>query len=111
WALAANRPQDVVGGYKWELYDLSKDWTQDNDLARTNPEKLRQMQELFLVEAAKYQVFPLDNSLSTRLLAPRPSLTAGRTAFPYSPPVAALPPPAPPRVLDRNHTTTTAATV
>jgi arylsulfatase A-like enzyme len=106
WTLAAERNPDVVGGYKWELYDLSKDWTQDNDLAKTNPEKLHQLQELFLVEAAKYQVFPLDNSLSTRLLAPRPSLTAGRTVFTYSRPVTGIPHGDAPSVLDRNYTIT-----
>ena len=42
------------------------------------PDKLRELQELFLVEAAKYQVFPLDNSVAARALAPRPSATAGR---------------------------------
>jgi arylsulfatase len=106
WALAANRPEDVANGYKWELYDLTKDWTQDNDLAKTNPEKLRQMQELFLVEAAKYQVFPLDNSLSTRLLVPRPSLTAGRSVFTYTRPVSGIPHGDAPSVLNRNYTIT-----
>src|SRR4029450_4245918 len=42
------------------------------------------MQELFIVEAAKYQVLPLDNSLATRMVTPRPSVTAGRTEFTYS---------------------------
>jgi arylsulfatase len=106
WDLAANRPTDVANGYKWELYDLTRDWTQDNDLAKTNPDKLRQMQELFLVEAAKYQVFPLDNSLSPRLLAPRPSLTAGRTVFTYLRPVSGIPHGDAPSVLDRSYTIT-----
>jgi hypothetical protein len=75
---------DVMNSYKWELYDLTKDWTQDNDLAAANPGKLREMQELFMVEAAKFQVFPLDNSLATRMVTPRPSVTAGRNVFTYS---------------------------
>src|SRR5262249_53715063 len=99
-------PRDVANGYKWELYDLTKDWTQANDLAKTNPDKLRQMQELFLVEAAKYQVFPLDNTLSTRLLAPRPSLTAGRTVFTYTRPVSGIPHGDAPSILDRSYTIT-----
>jgi arylsulfatase A-like enzyme len=106
WQLAASFPPDVANGYKWELYDLTKDWTQDKDLAKTNPDKLRQMQELFLVEAAKYQVFPLDNSLSTRLLAPRPSLTAGRTVFTYTRPVTGIPHGDAPSILDRSYTIT-----
>ena len=53
------------------------------DLATKMPDKLREMQELFLVEAAKYQVFPLDNDFLSRVLAPKPSYTAGRTEFTY----------------------------
>ena len=75
---------DVVNGYKWELYHVAEDYSQASDLAATMPDKLREMQELFLVEAAKYQVFPLDNSVFTRLLAPKPSYTAGRSEFTYA---------------------------
>ena len=57
---------DVVNGYKWELYNVAEDYSQANDLAAKMPDKLRELQELFLVEAAKYQVFPLDNELSWR---------------------------------------------
>ena len=55
-----------VNGYKWELYNIAEDYSQNNDLAAKMPDKLRNMQELFLVEATKYQVFPLDNSFTTR---------------------------------------------
>ena len=55
------------------------------------PDKLREMQELFLVEAAKYNVFPLDNSVLPRLIAPRPSATAGRTVFTYSGEMSGIP--------------------
>ena len=64
---------DVVNGYKWELYNLSEDYSETNDLAAKNPEKLQEMQELFLVEAAKYQVFPLDN-----YVAPAPARAAAK---------------------------------
>ena len=52
---------DRVNGFKWELYDLTKDWNQNIDLAAANPGKLKEMQQLFLSEAAKYQLFPSDN--------------------------------------------------
>ena len=84
WKLGATPNPDVVNSYKWELYDLTKDWTQNNDVAASNPEKLKQMQALFMDEAKKYQVLPLDNSLATRMVTPRPSVTAGRTEFTYS---------------------------
>jgi hypothetical protein len=48
------------------------------------PDKLKQMQALFIKEAAKYQVLPLDNDTFARALAPRPSATAGKTVFTYS---------------------------
>ena len=99
---------DVVNGYKWELYNIAEDYSENNDLAVKTPDKLRDMKELILVEAAKYSVFPLDNSFSNRALTPRPSPTAGRTVFTYSgeasgfpratpPTPSASPSPSPPR--------------
>jgi arylsulfatase len=106
WRLTANPPLDVANGFKWELYDLTKDWTQNNDVAKKNPAKLREMQELFLVEAARHQVFPLDAALASRLLTPRPSLTAGRSVFTYSRPVTGIPPGDAPNVINRSFTIT-----
>ena len=60
---------NVVNGYKWELYNLAEDYSEYNDLAAKMPDKLREMQELFLVEAAKYNVFPLDNDVLLRALS------------------------------------------
>jgi arylsulfatase len=72
-----------VSEYKWELYNIAEDFSQNNDLAAKNPDKLKELQALFLSEAQKYQVLPLDNSILPRLLTPRPSATAGRTTFTY----------------------------
>src|SRR5689334_24574508 len=83
WKLTTTLDPDVMNSYKWELHDLTKDWTQDHDVAASNPDKLKQMQELFIAEATKYQVFPLDNSLASRMVTPRPSVTAGRSEFTY----------------------------
>ena len=84
WLMGLGKLPDVIDGYNWELYNLTEDYSQFNDLAAKEPDKLRDMQQLFLVEAAKYQVLPLDNSVAARLLAPRPSATAGRNEFVYS---------------------------
>ena len=54
-------------GYKWELYNITEDYSQYNDLAAKMPDKLKEMQALFLTEAAKYNVFPLDNTGFSRL--------------------------------------------
>jgi hypothetical protein len=68
----------------WELYDTSKDFSQAEDLAGKHPEKLAEMKALFLVEAAKYQVFPLDDRSFERAnseIAGRPDLMTGRKSM------------------------------
>jgi arylsulfatase A-like enzyme len=82
WIL--NAPMPSPNDYKWELYHLSEDYTQNNDLAAKMPDKLKQMQKLFDQEAAKYQVLPLDNRQFARAVEPRPSSTAGKTVFTYT---------------------------
>jgi arylsulfatase len=75
---------DVIDGYKWELYNISEDFSQSHDLAGENPEKLRELQRLFYIEAVKHDVLPLDNSKVARLdVKNRPSLTRGRDTFTY----------------------------
>jgi arylsulfatase A-like enzyme len=83
WAVAGATPQDPAT-YPYELYDLTKDWTQHDNVADKYPDKLKELEDLFWVEAGKYQVLPLDSSFATRAVAPRPSLAAGRTAFTWS---------------------------
>jgi arylsulfatase len=75
--------QPDPAGYPWELYDMTKDWTQYEDVADKYPDKLKEMEAIFWYEADKNQVLPLDAAKFTRLVAPRPSLTAGRTEFTY----------------------------
>ena len=69
---------------KWELYHVEEDFSSANDLAAKNPEKLKELQELFLKEAVKNQVLPLDDRVLERLnaaLVGRPDLMAGRTSL------------------------------
>jgi arylsulfatase len=106
WLMGLGKLPDVIDGYNWELYDLTKDFSQFNDLAAKEPDKLRDMQQLFLVEAAKYQVLPLDNQVVERLLAPRPSATAGRDEFVYSGELSGLPAASAPDPLTRSYTIT-----
>jgi arylsulfatase A-like enzyme len=64
----------------WELYDTTKDWTQSKDLAKESPQKLHEMQRLWLIEAVKYKVLPLDDRFAERAnadIAGRPQLTTG----------------------------------
>ncbi len=103
WLMGLAKMPDVVNGYKWELYHIADDYSENNDLAAKMPDKLREMQELFLVEAAKYNVFPLDNSVIQRAIAPRPSATAGRTEFTYSGETSGLDPAAAPNIIARSY--------
>jgi arylsulfatase len=74
--------------YPWELYDLTKDWTQFEDVAAKYPDKLKEMQAIFVEEARKYNVFPLDNRGFERILQPRPSGSPGLTEFTYTAPTS-----------------------
>jgi arylsulfatase len=78
WVISAKLPafDDDV----WELYDTTKDWSQSKNLAKENPQKLHELQRLFLIEATKYNVLPLDDRFFERLnsdLAGRPQLVKG----------------------------------
>jgi arylsulfatase len=77
WLMAQTPPfSDDV----WELYDTNTDWTQAHDLAAEQPEKLAELQRLFLIEATKYNVLPLDDRRVERFnsdLAGRPLLVKG----------------------------------
>jgi arylsulfatase A-like enzyme len=64
----------------WELYDGSKDWTQAHNIAKENPQKLHELQRLWLIEATKYNVIPLDDRGVERAvpeIAGRPTLIKG----------------------------------
>jgi arylsulfatase A-like enzyme len=83
WDLASAVSQDPAN-FPYELYDLSKDWTQDDNVAAKYPDKVKELDTLFWAEAAKYQVLPLDATVATRIVAPRPNLAAGKTEFHWS---------------------------
>ncbi len=120
WMLSAvpkRAPWDVLGkaildpatAFKFELYDVrkEKDWTQYTDVAAQNPDKVREMTDLMFGEFAKYQVLPLDASVATRLVVPRPSLIAGRKVFTYSgEPITGIPYSTAPNLLNTSYTIT-----
>ncbi|MCV7045837.1 arylsulfatase [Mycobacterium frederiksbergense] len=71
----------------WELYDTNQDWSQAKDLAKEMPEKLHELQRLWLIEATRYNVLPLDDDTARRLnsdLAGRPQLITGNTQVLFS---------------------------
>jgi arylsulfatase len=85
WVMSPTLPsleEDV-----WELYDTNTDWTQARDLAAEHPEKLAELQQLFLEEARKYNVLPLDDRRVERLdaeTAGRPTLIKGGSQLLFS---------------------------
>ena len=110
WLLATGKLTDV-NDYNWELYHITEDYSQNNDLASKMPDKLKEMQALFLTEAAKYQVLPLDNTGFARLLTPRPSAVAGRTVFTYTGENTNIPVGNAPSILDRDYTISADVTI
>jgi hypothetical protein len=81
WLLTGITPPDFDDDI-WELYDGSKDWAQANDLSKEMPEMLHKLQRLFLIEAAKYNVLPLDDRTAERFnsdIAGRPTLVHGNS--------------------------------
>jgi arylsulfatase A-like enzyme len=111
WVMGTAKMPEVVNSYQWELYNITEDYSEYNNLASSNPAKLHELQTLFLTEAVKYNVFPMDNSAFTRLLTPRPSAVAGRTVFTYSGENSGIPVGNAPSILDRDHTITADVTI
>ena len=78
------KPRAALENDTWELYDTRTDFSLANDMAKQNPEKLKEMQDLFMTEAVKYSVLPIDDRTLERLnaaLVGRPDLMAGRTTL------------------------------
>jgi arylsulfatase len=87
-AVTKHRTPWILGAVKtvpfdddlWELYDTNTDWSQAHDLAKEMPDKLHNLQRLWLIEATKYNVIPLDDRMSERMnpdMAGRPQLVHG----------------------------------
>ncbi|WP_210496913.1 arylsulfatase [Microvirga antarctica] len=106
WAPSTDTPPDVIEGYAWELYNVLEDPTQSNDLAATMPEKVKQLQAIFYLEAEKHDVLPLDNSTLARFVAPRPSLTEGRKVFTYTGGMTGVPNSGAPNIMNKSYSIT-----
>lgn len=104
WVIGGPAVVDPAHAFKWELYDLHKDWTQADDVAASNPAKLKELQNLFWQEARKYEVLPLDASVVTRLAVERPSIAAGRNEFVYMTPITGIPQGDSPSLLNTSYT-------
>ncbi len=89
-AFGAANP-DPLNNQVLELFDLNTDFTQSENVAAKFPQKVEELKKMFVAEARKYQLFPMDASVAARIVAPRPNITAGRTEFVYTRPMTGLP--------------------
>ena len=106
WEAFGPANPDPLNKQVLELYNLEEDYTQSTDIAAANPDKVKEMKALFIEEAKKYQVFPMDASVAARIVAPRPNITAGRTEFVYTSPMVGLPQGDSPLLLNTSYTIT-----
>ncbi len=105
WELAG--PSADFDKDKWELYDITGDFSEVNDVAAREPRRLHDLQDLFWVEAGKYNVLPLDDRGPERIdPSARPSLIEGRTDFVYFPGAVRIPESSAANTKNRSHTIT-----
>ncbi|MGD8329601.1 MAG: arylsulfatase [Acidobacteriota bacterium] len=102
---------DPLNNQVLQLYNLNEDFTQSHDIADQNPDKVQELKQKFIEEARRYQVFPMDASAATRMIAPRPNITAGRSEFVYTRPMTGLPQGDSPLLLNTSYTITADITV
>ena len=104
WQTAGGAPFDED---RWELYNIDEDFSQAEDLAERYPDLLRELQDLFLVEAARYDVLPLDDRFVERTdVALRPGFFAGRAVIQLYPGMVRLPEGSAPRTNNIDHSIT-----
>ena len=90
----------------WELYDITKDFAENHNLAAENRAKLIEMIATWYVEAGKYDVLPVDSRGTQRLAEPRPQIAVDRESYTYYPGTQMVPANACPNVLNRSHSIT-----
>jgi arylsulfatase A-like enzyme len=114
WEMGETAAVPALADDVWELYDTNVDWSQANDLSAEMPDKLRELQQLFIIEAAKYNVFPIDDRTGERFnaaIAGRPELQSGRTSMRFEPGMTHLTENTVLNVKNRSHTVTAQFTV
>ncbi len=111
WDAFSPANPDPLNNQVFQLYDLTKNFNQSEDIAAQHPEKVKELRKMFVEEAKKYQVFPLDASVGARIAAARPSLTAGRSELVYTRPMTGVPQGDAPYLLDTSYSLTADITV
>lgn len=100
WAFSMNI--ESIDDIRWELYHIANDYSEAIDLADKEPEKLRQLQDLFWIEAARNQVLPIMRGTANMPGPAKPSTARGRTEFVYYPGTRRVPPGSSPDLTNRS---------
>jgi len=106
WEAYGAANPDPLNNQVLQLYDLTTDYTQSRDIADQHPDKVTELKALFIEQAKKYQIFPMDASVAARVITPRPNITAGRSEFVYTKPMVGLPQGSSPLLLNTSYTIT-----
>jgi len=106
WEAFGPANPDPLNNQELQLYDLRQSWNQADDIAAKHPQKVKELRTKFVAEARKHQVFPMDASVAGRIVAQRPNITAGRTEFVYTRPMAGTPQGDSPNILNASYTFT-----
>lgn len=104
WITAGTVPFDQD---KWELFDLTQDFTQAHDLSAENPAKLKELQDQFIEEGKKYNVFPLDDRFAERIdINLRPGFFTGRKHLEFPGSAPSIPEGSAPSLKNASHSIT-----
>jgi len=106
WEAFGKANPDPLNNQVLELYNLTEDFSQSQNVAAQYPDKVKELKKMFIEEAKKFEVFPLDASVAAKLVQPRPNITAGRSEFVYTQPMTGLPQGDSPSLLNASYTIT-----
>lgn len=106
-AWGPRNPKPAFDADRWELYHIDNDFSQSEDLATKEPERLRRLKELFLVEAAKNHVLPLDDRGPARIVNARPTIVGNRQSFSFKGGTSRIPEDVIRATFNRSYTITT----
>jgi arylsulfatase A-like enzyme len=106
WEAFGPANPDPLNNQVFQLYNLNKDFSQTDDIAAKYPNKVKELRKVFVAQAKKYEVFPMDASVAARIVAPRPNITAGRTEFVYTHRMVGLPQGDSPLLLNTSYSVT-----
>src|SRR5262249_37061666 len=104
-AFGAANP-DPLNNQVLQLYDVTKDFSQTQDIAAQHQDKVKQMKQMFIDQAKKSRLSPLDASVAPRIVPPHQNFPAGRTEFVYTQPMTGLPQGDSPLILNYSYTIT-----